>query len=222
MEPKTFNKLLIASALAFSATSVQASGWSVELNAGQSSSDFIASECAFEDEFITIINAETSDTFVCDLEDSDTSVGINVAYNFTNTWGVELGYMDFGEHTSQVRSTNGIPFVGGSFTVDAPSIEFSTAYLAATATFQFNDAWSGTARLGYSTVDYEIYSPVLEALFGTASFSDDESAAMGGISVNYDFDSNWQASLRYDLFDTDEKIDTISLGVRYNFGTATN
>lgn len=220
MEPKNLNKLLFAGVLAFSATSAQASGWSVALNVGQSSSDIIANECAFEEEFITIINAETEDTFVCDLEDSDTSLGINFAYTFNNGLGLELGYMDLGEYTSEVRSTTGIPFVGGSFTTDGPSVEITSIYLAGTFTYKFLEKWSGTARLGYSNVDYELSSPLLGALIGDPDFSDDESTAMGGISVNYDINSSWQASLRYDLFDADEAVDVLSLGIRYNFGAS--
>jgi len=63
-------------------------------------------------------------------DESDTSLGLNLSYNFNKAWGVELGYIDLGDFDG-----NADLGAFGSFDISADA---SAVYLAGTGTINFN------------------------------------------------------------------------------------
>jgi len=124
--------------------------------------------------------------FSCD--DSDTSLGINLSYDFSKAWGLELGYMELGDYNL------------AGFDIDTTAL-----YLAGTGTVDFNDYWSLTGRLGISELDASVSGLPL---------SDSSTGGFAGVSLNYNFNDNLQAQFRYDNFDGD--IDALALGLKYS------
>ncbi len=203
---------------------VLAGTWSVGVNLGQSSSDAVETQCNnIERDFFQSRFPATQ--FSCTSDDSDTAVGVNLGYHFDNTWGVEFGYMDFGEYTANVRG-DGTGTFRTTGTNDALplSLEASALYLAGTASAAISDKWSLTGRLGVAQVDADF----LSQQFGFAN-SGDNTGLMAGVSLDYQIQKQWNAVVRYDYFelapdfdrssrlDIDTNIDVLSLGVSHSF-----
>lgn len=148
-------------------------------------------------------NADEACEGVFNCDDSDTALGIYLSYDFNNTWGTEFGYMDLGSYSGDVAVSN-----FGTFNISADA---SVIYFAATGTVNFNDNWSLTGRLGLA--DGESETSV--AGFGEVT-STSSTEALLGASLNYNFNDNLQAQLRYDNFGGD--IDSLALGLKYSFG----
>jgi len=94
------------------------------------------------------VNADDICTGLQGCDDSDTTFGINVSYNFNKVWGAELGYVDLGDYSGSAD----LGFFG-TFDVSA---DLSAAYLAGTGTYNFNDAWSLTGRLGFASANLDV------------------------------------------------------------------
>ena len=58
---------------------------------------------AFESDGISssLLFTESLTTFECNNDTNDFGYGLNVAYNFNKTWGIEAGYVDLGEFSSE-------------------------------------------------------------------------------------------------------------------------
>ena len=171
---KTILLSLLSSSLLLSQTS-NAGEWAIGGLIGQGSTDLC--------DFVTGFN--------CD--DSDTSFGINLSYDFSKSWGVELGYTDLGD---SVISAPGLASVSASF---------DAIHLAGTGTVNFNDSWSLTGRLGVADLSGDVQG-----------FSESDTGLFAGASLNYNFNDNLQAQLRYESFDGDA--DNFALGLKYSFG----
>ena len=170
-------------------------------------------------------------TVVENCDDSDTSYGFNLTYNFNRTWGIELGYSDLGTYggSDTIVETVSDPIAGDLDVVADASqdIDLTALYLAVNASYYFNDQFSVTGRLGVteldldssiratSTVTSDIFN-ITETASASESFSDSTTEAFYGISLNYNFTDALQAQLRYDLYEGD--IDNFTLGLRYSFG----
>ena len=170
---------------------------------------------------------ESFGAFECQSDSTDVGYGLNVAYNFNDTWGVELGYVDLGEFTRDV-STPGVDF--GPFPIDS-TVDASAFYLAATGSYYYNKKWSVTGRVGIYRLELDLSSEfvasqatlnigdgstisfIQESGVSSASASDED--FYYGISWNYDFSAPIQFQLRYDNFDV---VDVFSFGVQYRFG----
>ena len=200
------NKLLSLGLVVMSiAGTAQAGDWGIGLNVGQSSLTSNAGDlCDFASNSVAIDLGIPRSTFSCSSDDSDTSVGINLSYDFTDTWGVEVGYNDLGEESSAVN------FLGVSQQLVRG--EYSAVYLLATGNWNLTDKWSLTGRLGVAKVDLDVTLPITGD-----TVSDDTTEAMAGFSANYHFNDNWSADLRYDYFDIEDNIDNMSLGIKYHF-----
>lgn len=212
-------KILAASVAALALSQpVSAGQWSVGLLAGQSSTDIVTEVCddirgtqtvpeprAPNGRFIVNVNCEPSD--------SDTALGINLGYHFNQTWGLELGYMDLGEYEANINRSSPDPRVRIVNPNQQLTASFTALYFAGTATIPLGDKFSLTARLGLASIEAEF-----DASAATVSAdSVDESAAMGGISLNYDFNDKFGAQLRYDLFEIDGTPDAATIGLNYRF-----
>ena len=184
---------------------------------------------AVSDVFVGTIT-ESFGTFECQTDSTDVGYGLNVAYNFNKTWGVEFGYVDLGEFTSEF-SAPGIDPNFSPLISQRSKVEASAFYLAATGSYYYNKKWSVTARAGIYRLEQDIsfegssvstafstgfggttISQSIEEGSGAFSFSDED--FYYGISWNYDFSDPVQFQLRYDHFDAD----VFSFGVQYRFG----
>jgi len=158
--------------------------WSAGVLVGQSSVDDLEDAC-----FGT-----------CTVDDSDTALGINVAYNFSDAWGVELGYMDFGSFG-----------VDGTFTslmIDYQvEADGSVVYLAGTGTLDLNDKWSLTGRLGIGSLEVDASSSLV-------SFSEREEELFIGVSADYLVTDSFNLGLRLDNVDD---VTAISLAGQFRF-----
>jgi len=198
-----FTKLaIVAITLGISQQSI-AGDWSLGVIAGQAKADGLSREC---DALFSNDGRQAIETFFIDCSGDDTSsaAGINIAYNFNNNFGVEAGYVDLGKFDI---ATLNFSIGGPTIFTEELSIEAKIGYLAGTASYNLNDKWSVTGRLGAYNAD--------------AKFVDDFSSldpdvntdVYFGASVDYAFTDNWSAQVRYDNFD----IDMTSVGLRYSF-----
>jgi len=212
--------IILGISLLFMIQTVQAGQWSIGLLAGQSSTEGFDSDCnqIRGVDFINPIEGAPpiigNGFFVsinCNADDTATALGLNLAYNFNQRWGLELGYMDLGDYDFDISISSSSPFViidsGSGFRI---SNELSALYLVGTVNFQLTNAFSLTGRLGAANIELDISASDL-------SISEDETETMAGISLNYDFSDKIRAELRYDYFDFNSSIDVASIGLRYNF-----
>lgn len=200
----TFTSLILS-------TQLLANGLSLGLLVGQSSDEFTAQSCEFDRQYFTVMTG--GQPFSCTVDDTDTAVGINLSYHFTDMWGLELGYLDLGQ-TSQFLTGPGTGVFSTSGTNESipETIDVTAGYFVGTVTFGFAERWSVTGRLGAASVESKLVSSLFEL-----ESKEDESTTIGGISLNYQFTDAWGANIRYDYFDLDFSIDVTSLGVIYTF-----
>lgn len=176
------------------------------VNVGQSSLPGLESECNSilrNEGFSALIN--------CDSDTSDTSTGLHLRYNFTKVWGIEVGYLDFGEAELSLNS---------NFTSASAAVNYSVdgIYLAGTATWNMNDAWSLTGLLGVQFADLSASSPTA----GISVEAESNEAGYFGLALGYQFSKSWSANARYDYANVttesdDTATDAISLGIEYLF-----
>lgn len=168
--------------------------------------DFVATVATSNGALVT----QAFEIFECNDDLSDVGYSVNLGYNFTKVWGVEFGYVDLGEFSSELTSAN----VSISNTPNR-ELSVSAFYLAGTGTHYYNKKWSITGRLGLYALDIDdrvegnIIRQVNDDVFGEAPSSDE--GVYYGISWNYDFSKQIQFQLRYDDFD----VDIFSLGIEY-------
>jgi len=176
------------------ANQAMADSWSLGVLAGKAEFDNIGSRC------FSSIRPSIPET--CSDDVDDRALGINLAYNINQAFGLEAGYVDAGS------SSVTFSFQG---TFEDSAISLSARYLAGTASYALSDKWSITGRLGYydATIDINF----INNLFSTSS-SERVNDVYSGASINYEFIDNWSAQLRYDRFD----IDVVSFGLSYSFG----
>jgi len=146
------------------------------------------------------------------ISGSETSFGANLSYNFTKIWGVELGYADLGDFDEDI----GIPVPGFGVIPGDVSADLSALYLAGTGTTYLSKNWSLTGRVGITELDLDVRAS--STFFGesfSASESDSTTELFLGASLNYNFNKNLQAQLRYDYF---SEAESFAIGLKYSFG----
>ena len=212
---KTILLSLVSSSLLFSQAS-NAGQWAIGGSIGQATLDGVEEACDFA------VTGLLNNGINCD--DSETSYNLNLNYNFNDAWGVEVGYSDFGDFGGSNTEVDQAPFFAITTTADI-SFDVSALYIAGTGTFNFNDQWSLTGRLGIAEIDLESrasveFSSLVSSGFGSFSDRVSTTEAYLGASLNYNFNNKLQAQLRYDYFDSDidANIDAFSLGLKYSFG----
>ena len=151
-----------------------------------------------------IDSIEIDCNFKCDVDYSDTAIGINLGYQFTNAWGIELGYLDLGSvsFNESVFGYN-VNFKG----------DLSAAYLAGRGTYEFSDHWSITGRLGAASAKVKAS---LNFLSQNQAVSDSAEAVYAGVSIDYRFTDSVKAGLRFDQIADDGN--ALALNLEYSFG----
>jgi len=188
---KTLNKsaVLLAILIISAAQTSFAGEWSIGVFASQANTDLLDDVCTDVDPIIS-----------CNANDSDSAMGINVAYKYNKYYGVEAGFVDFGKYTFSLSA------FGESESVTLTS---DTPYLAAVASLPLTDKFSISGRLGV----FEASATVSSTISSSESFEAD-SQTYAGVSLNYSFSESINAQLRYDNFD---EFELFGLGLNYNF-----
>ena len=158
--------------------------------------------------FTAIEATESFSTFECSNDFNDFGYGLNITYNFNDTWGIELGYVELGEFSSTFSPTE-VNVVGFPTTA---TVDASAFYLAATGSYYYNQKWSVTGRVGIYSVNADLSIRFENIEIARSSIREED--FYYGASWNYDLSEPIQLQLRYDNFDAD----VFSFGIKYRFG----
>ncbi len=139
------------------------------------------------------------------LKDSDTGFKLTAGYDFTKNFGVEVGYADLGKPSIAA---------GG----DRATAEPRSYYLAGTATYPIDEAFSVFAKAGVTNNHTKLGATGVP----TEKFT--HTAAILGVGAAYNFTKNIAGVIEYENFGktVDEqggnlKSDMVSIGLRYKF-----
>jgi OOP family OmpA-OmpF porin len=137
---------------------------------------------------------------------NETSYKVFGGYNFTKNYGVEAGFVDFGDADGSV---DGI----------SATLKPTSFYIAATATYPIAPQLFVTGKLGVATNHTK-----LEVPYAGYSDSENKTTAVIGIGLAYQFTKNVSGVVDYEYFGKarDEeivsvKLSTVTVGVRYAF-----
>lgn len=172
---KILSRTLLAAVLgaaAFGAQAAEAPGFYIGAGAGQS----------FVDEG--------------DYDDEDTAFSVFGGYQFNRYFGLETGYVDFGELE---------PTGAGR------SLEANSVYLTAVGTVPFTENFSGYAKAGFQRWDLDTTIPGL---------ADDDSGSdpTYGLGLQYRFNDRFALRGEYSRFEVEDiDLDLAQLQVRFNF-----
>lgn len=177
--------------------------WELTLGAGKSAAD---TQSAI---------APSGEQQVVSLDDSSTSINVNIAYKFDKRWYVNAGYLDLGDasvtltaDTLQAESlkkelaTIG-PVLGSGFT------------LSAGHKYWFNENTAVDLQLGLLNWNADITSAFSEQTLTNDDSDTDLFLSVGAryqLSEFWAISANWQ---RFQLSDTD--VDNITMAVSYAF-----
>lgn len=154
---------------------------------------------------------DTSGTgFVGSCDDDDTGWKVYGGYQFTKSWGVEFGWVDFGEIDAK-GTILGIPVTAKA--------EVDGWTLSGVGTLPFSNNFSGFAKLGIIRAKVDMKGTVAGVPVSVGDDSPTEWTA--GLGVKYDFTQNVSLRAEWerfnDLGDLESDIDLISLGVVFKF-----
>lgn len=171
--PRTLLAVLIGAAT-FGAQAAQDPGFYVGAGAGQSFVD----ETGYDDE--------------------DTAFSAFGGYQFNRWFGLEAGYVDFGELEPEI---------------DGGSLEASSVYLSAVGTLPFTDKFSGYAKAGFQRWDVDTAIP---GLSGTAD--DNGNDPTYGVGLQYSFTDAVALRGEYSRFEfEDADVDLAQVQLRFDF-----
>ncbi len=140
-------------------------------------------------------------------DDSDTGWKVNIGYQFNRHWGIELGYVDFGDFLLRGTTPLGATVIA-NFDVTAWT-------LAAVGTLPLgNSNFSLFAKLGIARGEAEGRGTV----DGTpVSFDDNGIDLFGGVGMRYDFNRKFGMQFEVERYYFDDRTYLYSLGLRYKF-----
>jgi OOP family OmpA-OmpF porin len=139
---------------------------------------------------------------------NETSYKVFGGYNFTKNYGVEAGFVDFGDADA---SSDGI----------SATLKPTSFYIAATATYPIAPQLFVTGKLGVANNHTKA-----DVSYDGVGYSDSENktTAVIGIGMAYQFTKNVSGTVDYEYFgkalDEDGaslKLSTFTVGVRYAF-----
>lgn len=131
-----------------------------------------------------------------DYDDEDTAFSVFGGYQFNRYFGLETGYVDFGE-------------LGPSGA--GRSLEVSSVYLTAVGTVPFSENFSGYAKAGFQRWNLDTAIPGL---------ADDDSGSdpTYGLGLQYRFNDQFALRGEYSRFEVEDvDLDLAQLQVRFNF-----
>lgn len=176
------------------------SGWYLAADAGQSN-------------FTGTADLSTA-YYASPSNNTDTGYRLNAGYQFNPYFGLEAGYVDFGQVTGN-RAIVGPPPPGlyscgylcpMSYDVNL-NLKSHGWTLVATGTYPFNDQWSISARIGEIDAHSELnLDDVPIPPYGageqpyTESFTSTDWHGTYGVSLNWSFTKDWALRLGWDKY----------------------
>ncbi|MGK5019260.1 outer membrane beta-barrel protein [Janthinobacterium lividum] len=141
-------------------------------------------------------------------KDNKTGYKAYAGYDFTQNFGAEAGYVNFGK-------------VKDSENNDSLSVDTSAFYVAATGTLPLNEQFSLFAKAGVSQNRTKFN---VDAMGFNFNVSKNKTAALFGIGAAYNINKNLSAVAEYENFGktlsvngATVKADLLSIGLRYKF-----
>ncbi|WP_415898009.1 porin family protein [Neptuniibacter sp. QD72_48] len=130
-------------------------------------------------------------------DDSDTSWKFFAGYNFNKNFAVEFAYQDLGENSADVLN---VPV----------KIDGDAYSLALLGKLPVGEKAEVFAKLGYARID-------ADADVANTTVSESESDVLYGLGANYSVTEKVDLRLEWERMDFEDEVDTVSLGVIYNF-----
>lgn len=141
-------------------------------------------------------------------KDNDTGYKVYAGYDFTQNFGAEAGYVDFGK-------------LSQNFDGMKSAIKNHAFYVAATGTLPLNEQFSLFAKAGVAQNRAKL---TVSALNFSDSESHNKTSALFGIGAAYHFDKKLSLVAEYENFGkvasedgAKLKADLLSIGLRYKF-----
>lgn len=131
-------------------------------------------------------------------DDSDTSWKLFAGYNVNENFAVEFAYQDLGENSMDIMA---VP-------VEVDGDAYS---LSLVGKLPMGESAEVFAKLGYAHVNADAN------VGGLADVSADGSDVLYGLGVSYSLTDMVDVRLEWERMDFEDEIDTVSLGVSYNF-----
>lgn len=126
------------------------------------------------------------------FDDNKTTFQVNGGYQFTEMWGIEVQYTDFGNRSGTIRGSNG-------FSSGTPDIKAYQWGVSGTGTYMFTPQWFARGKLGVSSNHIDttnISVPGGSVQIGGGSKTD----VLAGIGVGYKWNANFSTRLEYEYF----------------------
>jgi len=147
-------------------------------------------------------STKVGDDDLSGVDDSDTGFKIFGGYTFTENWGVEVSYFDFGE--ASVSAGN-----------SSASVGITGLSASAVGRLPVNDMFAVYGKLGFAS--YDVKAKFNVAGFGSGSASDSDSDMIYGIGGAMSFGGNFEARLEYEALNVDGDASMISVSGLFRF-----
>src|SRR6185503_6613167 len=141
-------------------------------------------------------STKVGDDDLSGVDDSDTGFKIFGGYTFTENWGVEVSYFDFGE--ASVSAGN-----------SSASVGITGLSASAVGRLPVNDMFAVYGKLGFASYDVDAKFNI--AGFGRGSASDSDSDLIYGVGGALSFGGNFEARLEYEALNVDGDASMISV-----------
>ena len=137
------------------------------------------------------------------VDDSDTGFKIFGGYTFTENWGVEVSYFDFGE--ASVSAGN-----------SSASVGITGLSASAVGRLPVSDMFAVYGKLGFASYDVDLDFNNVPG-FGSGHLSDSDSDLIYGVGGALSFGGNFEARLEYEALNVDGDASMISVSGLFRF-----
>ena len=137
------------------------------------------------------------------VDDSDTGFKIFGGYTYTENWGVEVSYFDFGE--ASVSAGN-----------SSASVGITGLSASAVGRLPVNDMFAVYGKLGFASYDVDLDFNNVPG-FGNGHLSDSDSDLIYGVGGALSFGGNFEARLEYEALNVDGDASMISVSGLFRF-----
>jgi len=148
-------------------------------------------------------STKVGDDDLSGVDDSDTGFKIFGGYTFTENWGVEVSYFDFGE--ASVSAGN-----------SSASVGITGLSASAVGRLPVNDMFAVYGKLGFASYDVDLDFNNVPG-FGSGHMSDSDSDLIYGVGGALSFGGNFEARLEYEALNVDGDASMISVSGLFRF-----
>ncbi|HXS91770.1 MAG TPA: outer membrane beta-barrel protein [Steroidobacteraceae bacterium] len=148
-------------------------------------------------------STKVGDDDLSGVDDSDTGFKIFGGYTFTENWGVEVSYFDFGE--ASVSAGN-----------SSASVGITGLSASAVGRLPVNDMFAVYGKLGFASYDVDLDFNNVPG-FGSGHLSDSDSDLIYGVGGALSFGGNFEARLEYEALNVDGDASMISVSGLFRF-----